>query len=1181
MIVLATALAVMMALTAIPGQADADYPYGQCGDAMEWDVLGSDVISVTGCGHMYDYHLNEIGTDAPWYLYLDQEEKINNVSMILFGEYGGGDDLYSIGNYAFAYLPNLANFYARADSVGGDETHIMWIGTHAFEMCSSLEKALTDESVAINAPFLTTIGTYAYAKCSAMTSADFDRMPNLKRIEDYAYMDCTSLTSAVLPENLKYLGKGAFKGCTNLTTVYLPSSLYYIGEGAFEGCTNLTTIYIENEFTDLTIGSHAFDGCPIVFSDNTLNLHGNIKLLPEALATLNIQTLNLYGTFELGKNAISPGLKTINAVGFLRVVNDAFSGYTNLSSIKAEEVEICSGAFDGCTALESIDLSEVTSLEEYAFRGCASLTGVNLSKITVTVVPDIPRGAFDGCTALTSIDLSSAISVDQCAFMDCRSLTEVNMPNVTVIPNNAFSGCVKLESVTMPCVSSIGDLAFAMCPLCDLSFTNSVTIGMLAFQNSKNLTKLAIGGDAVIGVNAFLGSKVQEVTIGGTAKVDVFAFQNNSALRMFSAGSILEVGNGAFSGCSNLEAIDLSNVKSVGMYAFDGCASLKAIDLGDSIKKLGSYAFKNCASIESLSMPASIALNSTTFAGCNNIDTVKITPGNGKKVNYNEPTGLPWQLSSDCKVTLAGGTNIGAQMFWKSPAVTELKFTGPVSIGDYAFGYCTGLQEAIFPIGTICGAGAFKGCTSIVKADIPAGSVIPASLYEGCTMLRNILPVPNGTEEIGNYAFAGCPLERIVLPKSVRIIGDYAFAGCDPEFPKTLTIWYGVERVGDHAFEGFTKLEKLVIMDGIGYVGAGSFAGCTSLRDISIPIDVNLFPAGEPIFDNLASLESITFTTGSAIGCDYAAGTTANIWSTVTTDDLKVTIGEGVERIGDYMFNDLRAMKEFVITDYVKEVGDYAFAYCTDMVKITLGYSIRNAGEHAFVGCTSLDEIMNKSRFYRDIKGGDKELGGVALYAENIHGRSLTIADYDYSLSINEEANDCFILRVNMDVVDWRLPESITKNGITVTNFKIGSNVFKDASNLETINLGNNCLSVGRDAFALEPGQSSSLSMFCYKCNGGYIGIDAFKGHDGLTQVILEHEISISLDAFPDVEFVRNGSIMSGNYLAGENWAEENGVLVPTSELPKDPAEEAVLNVVAVVAVCVAVVTLFFNIFKR
>lgn len=71
---------------------------------------------------------------------------------------------------------------------------------------------------------------------------------------------------------------------------------------------------------------------------------------------------------------------------------------------------------------------------------------------------------------------------------------------------------------------------------------------------------------------------------------------------------------------------------------------------------------------------------------------------------------------------------------------------------------------------------------------------------------------------------------------------------------KTITISDGVERIGDHAFYGFTALESVSLPDSVASVGKSAFAFSTVLKSISLP--AALLSIGEGAFEGCSALSA-------------------------------------------------------------------------------------------------------------------------------------------------------------------------------------------------------------------------------------------------------------------------------------------------------------------------------------
>ena len=179
----------------------------------------------------------------------------------------------------------------------------------------------------------------------------------------------------------------------------------------------------------------------------------------EPTATLENGTLTITGgSGSLEKymfNRLLPGedITTITELdlsgsGYTSIGNKAFSGWTNLESIKLPKglESIGTGAFQSCLDLTSVTLLEgLETIGTGAFQFCGSLESVDLPS-TLTTIED---SAFHGCSELTSIKLPNTLTkLGTGAFMSCTKLTNIYVGDGILkaeIGGNAFDGVGGLE----------------------------------------------------------------------------------------------------------------------------------------------------------------------------------------------------------------------------------------------------------------------------------------------------------------------------------------------------------------------------------------------------------------------------------------------------------------------------------------------------------------------------------------------------------------------------------------------------------------------------------------------------------------------------------------------------------------------------------------------------------------
>ncbi len=143
-------------------------------------------------------------------------------------------------------------------------------------------------------------------------------------------------------------------------------------------------------------------------------------------------------------------------------------------------------AFEGCTALESVEISDtVVVISEYCFYLCSSLTSVVIPDSVVSVggcafygcieletvtigenVQNILPFTFDMCTKLKEITIPASVeNIERFSFNNCENLSSVTISDgVKSIDDDVFNGCPNITSIIIPeSVESIGRINFSHC----------------------------------------------------------------------------------------------------------------------------------------------------------------------------------------------------------------------------------------------------------------------------------------------------------------------------------------------------------------------------------------------------------------------------------------------------------------------------------------------------------------------------------------------------------------------------------------------------------------------------------------------------------------------------------------------------------------------------------------------
>lgn len=110
--------------------------------------------------------------------------------------------------------------------------------------------------------------------------------------------------------------------------------------------------------------------------------------------------------------------------------------------------------FTSCTALQEVRLPDnVQVIGEYAFFNCTALTTVNLSQVA-----QIDQYAFQLCTSLAELTLDKVAAIDKCAFFGCTSLKTLKLPKCTRFGDYIVTGCSSLTQIEATAAGNFVDI---------------------------------------------------------------------------------------------------------------------------------------------------------------------------------------------------------------------------------------------------------------------------------------------------------------------------------------------------------------------------------------------------------------------------------------------------------------------------------------------------------------------------------------------------------------------------------------------------------------------------------------------------------------------------------------------------------------------------------------------------
>lgn len=368
-----------------------------------------------------------------------------------------------------------------------------------------------------------------------------------------------------------------------------------------------------------------------------------------------------------------------------------------------------------------------------------------------------------------------------------------------------------------------------------------------------------------------------------------------------------------------------------------GDTSVGTLVLPDSIREIRAHALEYMYAVESFELPDSVEI-----IGESGLDP------DGLKV-------LPAHLQYLARYALAG--------------TMEGTVTLPASLTDFAYGafaYLEGVEAYEVAEGNpsfraqdgmvLSADGtrllAAPGSEQAVELTVPEGvtEIAPYALSNNISMER--VHFPKSLTVIRPYGVSDCiSLREVIFEEGLELIEESAFDNCyslqKVHFPKSLT------GIRDRAFLMCSELTEVSFEEGLASIGESAFSEAGKLKALSLPeslvsvgedafscrmdtgekpvkktvsIGKNLVEIGSGAF-NLPGNERFLVDAANPVFAEKdgmltdKAGTALLACPTARTG--KVTVPDGISRIGDSVFCCVTGMTDLVIPDSVTSIGDF------------------------------------------------------------------------------------------------------------------------------------------------------------------------------------------------------------------------------------------------------------------
>lgn len=383
----------------------------------------------------------------------------------------------------------------------------------------------------------------------------------------------------------------------------------------------------------------------------------------------------------------------------------------------------------------------------------------------------------------------------------------------------------------------------------------------------------------------------ERVTIPDTVEVvGESAFENNQKVQfVVIPKSVKRLDAYVFWGCNNLEEVVLGKgLTTVDEYSFAGCTGLKQITIPENIQSIDAQAFAGCVNLTDIYIPATVTgIAEDAFLNCDNV-TIHADEGS---VAAQFAQKLAEQKNRDPLVTAAPVQTPTAVSRPDTQATTEPVSTAtpaPVAtpvpgnvlgstiiVGNHALVMVHPGEEKVQQGYTEPEAGQETGEEQDITAETENGKIPEWMYYRNQSV--SAVTIPEGTTEIGRFAFSRSSLRTVTIPEGVTTIDYAAFYHCDnldnvilPDTVNTVgakafthTGWmddFEENSMDDFLISGDIlvaykgNLPEVVIPDGVRVIAEEAFRNHTELKKVHLPASVtdignDAFPEGIEIIN--------------------------------------------------------------------------------------------------------------------------------------------------------------------------------------------------------------------------------------------------------------------------------------------------------------------------------------------
>lgn len=469
--------------------------------------------------------------------------------------------------------------------------------------------------------------------------------------------------------------------------------------------------------------------------------------------------------------------------------------------------------------------------------------------------------------------------------------------------------------------------------------------------------------------------KDKNVTIPDTVEtIGRGAFEENKNIKLVEIpNSVENIEPYAFWGCDNLEGVDIGKgLDRVGDYAFSNCNSLKSMVLPSNVSSIGIRAFEDCIELTDITIPPqTVDIHESAFEGCSRL-TIHYEEGSAAeeyaKNFYERQKSMSQYEEGQEEPSLEEATPVTAEepVLTPVPQPTSMPTETPAPIQRSE-------QEREDELGSTL----IVGNNAVVMVNnnkLPVfGGAVPATSLsgEGQELQNTDIPkyaIIDGKAVADQAYYRSTALGDVVLPQGIQEIGEFAFAR--------------------------SSATSAVLPEGVEYIGYGAFYHCDDLQEVVLPETVRCV---EPkAFSYTMWVQNFLESEGASAEDDFLV--TGGVLAAYRGNTADVTVPEGVRVIAGEVFRDHTEIEKVSLPDSLLVVGEGAFEGCGSLSQIVFGENVEEIKDRAFLG-----NVMSEISIPASVKKAGLQAFGNAIAA--YQGQE---AEYTYENSATRLSNGIY-----------------------------------------------------------------------------------------------------------------------------------------------------------------------------